>query len=181
MDQAVHLCMRIILIGFMCSGKTAVGRALAEALSIPHVDLDRKIEERVGPLQPWFIAYGEEAFRRAEREVLLESLELPSAVISAGGGTPCWGDNLDRMHAAGSVVYLHVPEDILVPRIERKGMDRPLLMGLKGADLHRRIKELLEAREQWYERAHAKVASVAEPSAVAEAILRTLGLKDQDR
>lgn len=181
MDQAVHLCMLIILIGFMCSGKTVVGRALAKALSIPHVDLDRKIEERVGPLQPWFIAHGEEAFRLMEREVLQESLELRNAVISTGGGTPCWGDNLERMLRAGNVIYLHVPEDILVPRIERKGLDRPLLMGLKGTELHRRIKELMDEREQWYERAHAKVASVHEPTAVAEDILRTLAQQDQDK
>ncbi len=181
MDQAVHLCMRIFLIGFMCSGKTVVGRSVAKALGVPHVDLDRTIEGRVGPLQSWFLANGEEAFRRLEQEVLLESLELPKAVISTGGGTPCWGDNLDRMLTAGKVIYLRVPEHILVPRIERKGLDRPLLMGLKGTALQSRVRELMDERRSWYERAPFHVTSVDEPAAVAEDILRMLAHQDQDK
>lgn len=64
----------IVLIGFMCSGKSTVGKALATLLSVPFSDIDRIVEQRVGPLVPFFNEHGEEAFRSLERQVLLEQL-----------------------------------------------------------------------------------------------------------
>jgi shikimate kinase len=86
----------IFLIGFMCSGKSRVGRELAQQLGVRHVDIDRVVEQRVGPLVPYFQQHGEAAFREREREVLLELLGERDLVVSTGGGTPMEGDNVEH-------------------------------------------------------------------------------------
>jgi len=158
------------LIGFMCSGKSRIGRELAPLLGLPFHDLDRLIEQRVGPIKPFFEREGEDAFRRIEAEVLLDLLASPPAVLSMGGGTPCEGDNLVRMKAAGTVVWLDVPMDVLMPRIERAGGDRPLLAGLKGEALHTRVDELLQPRIPFYRQADLLINATGTPPEVAHRI-----------
>ena len=158
------------LIGFMCSGKSRIGRELAPLLDLPFHDLDRVIEQRIGPIKPFFEREGEEAFRRIEAEVLQELLASPPALLSMGGGTPCEGDNLLRMKAAGTVVWLDVPLDVLLPRIERTGGDRPLLAGLKGEALRIRVEELLKPRLPIYQQADLRIHAVGAPLEVAERI-----------
>lgn len=159
--------MRIFLIGFMCSGKTTVGRALAPMLSLPFVDLDRAVEARVGPLLPYIQREGEEAFRVLEQEVLEEVIAGPPGVVATGGGTPTIGDNLRRMLATGMVLWLDVPMEVLMPRIERAGGDRPLLFGLKGDALRQRVETLFEGRVARYAEAHHVVPAEGDPQAVA--------------
>jgi len=166
--------MSILLIGFMCSGKSTVGRVLAPLLDLPFVDLDRVIEQRVGPLTPFFQQHGEEAFRIAERAALVELLAGPRSVIALGGGTPCEGDNLALMKASGTVVWLDVPMSALMPRIERAGGDRPLLFGLKGKELHAKVEELLAPRGPVYAQADIIVQAGAPPATVAERIMLAL-------
>ncbi len=149
--------MPIFLIGFMCSGKSLIGRDLAQAMGYRHYDLDRLIEQRVGPITPWFQKNGDAAFREVERKVLMELLNTDKAIISTGGGTPCESDNMDRMLQAGTVVYLDVPLNELVSRAEEKGGDRPLLFGLKGQELRTRIEELLADRSPVYDRAQMRI------------------------
>lgn len=161
---------RIFLIGFMCSGKTTVGRVLAPLLELPFMDLDREVEKRVGPLLPFIQREGEEAFRTIESEVLVELINGPLGVIATGGGTPCESDNMERLKAAGTVVWLDVPMERLMPRIERAGGDRPLLFGLKGDALRARVEELLEARTPVYAEADIIVQAGATPAEVAERI-----------
>lgn len=158
------------LIGFMCSGKSRIGRELAPLLTLPFHDLDRVIEQRVGPIKPFFEREGEEAFRQVEADVLAALLAGPTAVLSMGGGTPCTGDNLQRMKAAGTVVWLDVPLDVLMPRIERAGGDRPLLAGLKGDRLRARVEELLLPRLPIYRQAHVRVDAAGSPLEVVERI-----------
>jgi shikimate kinase len=166
--------MHVLLIGFMCSGKSTVGKVLSQLLGLPFFDLDRVIEQQVGPLMPFFRAHGEDAFRVLERKVLDELLKGPAAVIASGGGTPCEGDNLQRMKGAGTVVWLDVPNDALMPRIERAGGDRPLLAGLKGDVLQQRVSELLASREPVYAQADIIVQAAAEPVVVAQRIAQAL-------
>ena len=147
----------VFLVGFMCCGKTRVGRELAQLLGWRHIDLDRRIEEQVGPLQVYFAQRGEAAFRDLEREVLSGLLAVREVVISSGGGTPKSFDNMARMLEAGTVVFLDVPLGELMPRIIRSGGDRPLLMGLKGGDLELRVTTLLEERLPDYRRAHITI------------------------
>lgn len=166
--------MHVQLIGFMCAGKSRIGRELAPLLGLPFHDLDRVIEKRVGPIKPFFEREGEEAFRAVEAEVLHELLAGPSAVISMGGGTPCDGDNLQRMKAAGTVVWLDVPFDILMPRIERAGVDRPLLAGSKGEALRERVEILLAPRLPIYTQAHLRIGAVGKPEEIATRIAEEL-------
>lgn len=164
----------VALIGFMCSGKSTVGRLLAPQLGLPFRDLDRVIEERVGPLTLFFQREGEEAFRSIEREVLGELLSGPPVVISTGGGTPMSFDNMERLRAGSTTVWLDVPLDDLMPRIVRAGGDRPLLFGLKGDALHARVRELLDQRERTYAQADIIVQAAASPAVVADHIVRAL-------
>ena len=164
----------IFLVGFMCSGKTRVGRELAQLLGIRHVDLDRRIEEQVGPLQVYFAKEGEAAFRDLEREVLLGLLSVHDVVISTGGGTPMAFDNMERIRAAGTVIFLDVPMQELMTRIVRSGGDRPLLMGLKGSALEDRVATLLEDRMPAYHQAHIVVDGSGHASDVAARAVEAL-------
>ncbi|MBK8340519.1 MAG: hypothetical protein IPK99_11250 [Flavobacteriales bacterium] len=115
--------MLISLTGFMCSGKSRVGRALAHRLHVPFHDLDRLIEERIGgPITPFFLREGEAAFRAVETEVLLHTV----AHAEGGLGHRRW--NTCRSHAlmahaqaVGPVVLLNVPYEVLVQRIRKGG------------------------------------------------------------
>jgi shikimate kinase len=162
--------MRIFIIGFMCSGKSTVGRLLAARLGLPFIDIDRVVEARVGPLLPFIRDHGEAAFRAAEKEALEGLLGAEAAVIATGGGTPMHGDGLDRMTAAGTVVWLRIAPADLLPRIIRSGGDRPLLFGLKGDALAARVMALLSEREPVYARARLAVDASRPPEQVAEAI-----------
>lgn len=164
----------IFLIGFMCSGKTRVGRELAQHMGLRHIDIDRRIEERVGPLQPFFAKQGEAAFRELEREVLLDVIEDRDVVISTGGGTPLDPANMEAMFTFGTVVFLDVQERVLQQRIARSGGDRPLLLGLKGEELEDRVRQLLRERLPIYRRAHAAVPADGPPGTVAEAIVSAI-------
>jgi len=170
----------VFLVGFMCCGKTRVGRELAQLLGWCHIDLDRRIEEQVGPLQVYFAQRGEAAFRDLEREVLSGLLAVREVVISSGGGTPKSFDNMARMLEAGTVVFLDVPLGELMPRIIRSGGDRPLLMGLKGGDLELRVTTLLEERLPDYRRAHITIDASGSPEEVAGRIAQALG-SDQSK
>ncbi len=170
--------MRLFLIGFMCSGKSTVGKVLAQRMQLPFVDVDRMVEARVGPLLPYVQRHGEAAFREEETQVLDTLLVGPAAVIATGGGTPCQGQNMERMLAAGTVVWLDLPMGMLLPRIERSGGDRPLLFGLKGEALRHRVQQLLDERTDIYARAHIIVQAGVPPTEVAERIVSVLG---QDR
>ncbi len=168
--------MHVVLIGFMCSGKSTVGRALAPIMGLPFVDLDRLVEQRVGPLVPFFKEKGEAGFRIAEREALLEVLQGPPVVLATGGGTPCEVDNLQQMKDTGKVVWLDLPMDVLMPRIERTGGDRPLLFGLKGEALRSRVEELFAPREAVYAAADIIVQAGATPAVVAERIAKAISM-----
>lgn len=159
----------------MCSGKSTVGRLLAPLLGLPFTDLDRRIEQRVGPLLPFVQREGEEAFRQVEAEVLRAAVAEPVAVIAAGGGTPTVAGNLALLRAATHLVWLDAPMEALLPRIERAGGDRPLLHGLKGETLRARVQALLDARRPVYEQAAIRVDADAAPLVVAERIARALG------
>lgn len=160
----------------MCSGKSRVGRELAQQLGWRHLDTDRVVEQRVGPLVPFFHQHGEAAFREKEREVLLELLDASDVVVSTGGGAPQVGDNLARMRSAGKVVFLDVSMEPLMARIVRSGGDRPLLLGFQGAALRERVEALLSERMPIYAQADAVVRGDEAPQEVARRIRTVLGV-----
>ena len=87
--------MRIYLIGYMASGKSNLGQLLAEKLGYSFIDLDYLFEERFRiSVLDFFEKYDEDGFRKIERSILHETLEQDDVVISTGGGTPCFFDNM---------------------------------------------------------------------------------------
>jgi len=173
--------MRVFIIGFMCSGKSAVGRELAKLTGRRFTDIDRAIEQRIGPLLPWIQKNGEAAFRVEEALVLAELLQEEDVLVACGGGTPMAADNMDRMLAAGHVVFLEVDKPLLIERAKRVGGDRPLLFGLKDAALEARISELLAVREPVYRRAHWHVSAMGTPREAALKIAELAGWEIHDK
>ena len=166
--------MRVFLIGFMCSGKSHVGRELARVMHMRNLDIDRLIEQRIGRITPWFQAHGEAAFRALESSVLAEVVQQGDVIVSTGGGTPCEGDNMARMLRTGQVVFLDVPFDMLLERIERKGGDRPLLFALKGEPLRARVCDLMAQRVPVYKQATMRVLADTTPETIAARIHQAL-------
>lgn len=110
-EEAHHsqeeIMTRIILIGYMGAGKTTIGKALAQELGVPFYDLDWYIETRMRrTIKQIFDEKGEEGFRRIEHNMLHEVAEFENVVVSCGGGTPCFYDNIDYMNSQAQVVYL---------------------------------------------------------------------------
>ena len=98
---------RIFLIGYMGAGKTTVGKVLAERLGLSFIDLDFYVEGRFHKTIPQLFAErGEAGFRELERRMLREVAEFEDVLVSCGGGTPCFFDNMDFMNRAGQTVYL---------------------------------------------------------------------------
>jgi shikimate kinase len=144
----------IYLIGFMGSGKSTAGRRLAASLSYKFIDLDRKIEEKAGKTIPQIFSQdGEEIFRNIESEVLRNLDVSASCVVSTGGGTPCHGKNMDYMISSGLTVYLRMTPGQLARRLTDSSAERPLLKNVSGEALPSFIREKLEIREKWYNRA----------------------------
>jgi len=145
---------RIILIGYMGAGKTTVGRALAKELGLQFYDLDWYIENRRRMKVPEIFAeYGEEGFRQIEHNMLHEVAEFEDVVISCGGGTPCFFDNIDYMNRQAQVVYLRCEPEVLHGHLLMGKTERPLLKGKSPDELIAFIREQLCARELYYKKA----------------------------
>ena len=161
----------IILCGFMGCGKTSVGRRAAEFTGRELCDLDRYIEERAGmTVSEIFDRYGEEGFRRLERQAAREVAGTPGLIIASGGGTVLSPANVEAFHSAGGViVFLDAPLAALQERL-KNDKRRPLL---QVPDRRRVISELYEKRIPLY-RAAADVTidAGAPPVTVARRVAR---------
>ena len=146
--------IRIILIGYMGAGKTTVGKALAKALNVSFYDLDWYIETRMRrTVKQIFDQEGEEGFRRIEHNMLHEVAEFENVVVSCGGGTPCFYDNIDYMNAQGQVVYLKASPEVLYVHLKMGKGVRPLLLNKTPDEVRQFIVEQLAYREQFYSKA----------------------------
>ena len=145
---------RIILIGFMGAGKTTIGRQLALALGLQFYDLDWYIEMRYHKkVSEIFAEEGEEYFRDLERRMLHEVAEFEDVVISCGGGTPCFGDNMQYMNQQAETVYLKLEPEVLAMHLSMGRTVRPLILNKTGDELLSYIKETLKTREPFYTQA----------------------------
>lgn len=165
--------MRVYLTGFMGSGKTTVGRLLADRLGCVFVDLDATIVERAGKsIVALFAEVGEPGFRALEREALVATLALPEAVVATGGGTVTLRDFAELVHRNGVAVWLHPPFATIARRIGSLGkLDRPLFRSEEQA------LQLYRERLPAYRRADVTVEvsddeSAAEVAARIELLLR---------
>ena len=146
--------VRIIIIGYMGSGKTTVGKALSKTLGIPFYDLDWYIESRMRKtVAQIFAERGEEGFRKIERNMLHEVAEFEDVIISCGGGTPCFFDNMDYLNEQGDTVYLKAEPEVLYGHLLMGKTVRPLLVGKSKGELLQFINEQLQVREPYYSRA----------------------------
>lgn len=144
----------IYLIGFMGSGKSTTGYKLARKLAFAFVDLDdfiiRKYTQSISEL---FKKHGESGFREIERKALEELSKSSNCVISCGGGTPCFLNNMELMNSSGTTIYLQTDSEILLRRLFRSNKDRPLLEGKTEEELRVYINQLLSERKRYYEQA----------------------------
>lgn len=142
---------RIIIIGYMGAGKTTVGKALSKELNIPFYDLDWYIESRMRKTVPQIFAErGEEGFRKIEHNLLHEVAEFENVIISCGGGTPCFYDNMDYLNAQGDTVYLKASPEVLYGHLKIGKTERPLLKNKTPEEMQEYIREQLDKREQYY-------------------------------
>ena len=145
---------RIILIGYMGSGKTTVGKVLSRELNLPFYDLDWYIENRMHKsIHQIFEEKGEEGFRKIERNLLHEVAEFENVIISCGGGTPCFFDNIGYINQQGESVYLKCRADVLSAHWRRGKTIRPLLLNKTNEEVELFISEQLAQRESFYSQA----------------------------
>ncbi len=145
---------RIILIGYMGAGKTTVGKALGKELGMMFYDLDWYIESRMRKtVSQIFAEKGESGFREIERNMLHEVAEFENIILSCGGGTPCFFDNMEYMNGQGPVVYLKASPDVLYKHLLMGKGDRPLLKNKTHDELIQFITEQLAQREKFYSQA----------------------------
>ncbi|MBC34926.1 MAG: shikimate kinase [Bacteroidetes bacterium] len=150
--------MRIFLIGYMGSGKSTVGRKLATRLGMDLIDLDDYIESKYKiAIHDFFEKYDEAAFRKIESDMLIEVSQKDNLIISTGGGTPCFNDNIEIINKSGLSVYVKMHPKSLYTRLINAKRIRPLVRDLKGDELLTRIENHLAERSQFYEQAHLTV------------------------
>ena len=145
---------RIILIGYMGAGKTTVGKELAKELGLMFYDLDWYITSRMRrTVAQIFEENGEEGFRKVERAMLHEVAEFEDVVLSCGGGTPCFFDNMDYMNERGETVYLKASPEVLYTHLSMGKSVRPLLLNKTPEEVKVFVKEQLAEREHFYSKA----------------------------
>lgn len=138
----------------MGSGKSTLGKRLANKLGLVHLDLDEYFEQKFKTsITLFFERFGENQFRKIEHEVLKEVIEnYDNIVISTGGGTPCYYNNMDLMNTYGSTIYLKLPAGVLASRLSNSPFryKRPKLKGLDKNTMLETVTAHLAEREAFY-------------------------------
>lgn len=147
--------MKIFLVGFMGAGKTTIGRKLARALDFEFYDSDLYFEEKFHfSIYKFFEVFGEQKFREFERDILMELFENnQDMIISTGGGTACFYENMKLMNGEGITVYVKMHLKSLKHRLLNAKRPRPAIHGLNENEMELFIKRLLTEREKFYEQA----------------------------
>lgn len=147
--------MKIFLLGFMGTGKSYWGRRWATQHHLRFFDLDTEIEQHTRLTIPQlFEQYGETYFREQERERLHHFEKEDNFILSTGGGTPCFYDNMRWMKQHGLTVYLDTPLSVLKERLAREKAHRPLVKHLNEQEMEDFIKNSIQKREIYYKQAH---------------------------
>ena len=141
----------IFIIGFMGSGKSTLGRALARATGRQFIDLDSYIEQRFhANVRDIFAARGEQGFRDIERRMLHEVSEFENVIVACGGGTPCFFDNMEVMNSRGTTVMLETSHQKLLTRLKMGRHRRPLIANMTDEELEAYIQSALDSRMPFY-------------------------------
>jgi len=166
--------MKFFIIGYMYSGKSTVGKQLAKKLKFDFLDTDIYFEEHYQTsISEYFAKYGEPAFRTAERKILEDLQSYPNnAIISTGGGFPCFNNNMELMKEMGVVIYLEASVGAIYKRFEKSTVQRPLLKGLSKEEAICKISNQLAEREVFYKQANVTLSA---ENVNFEALLQVLG------
>lgn len=140
----------------MGSGKSTQGKKLAKVLRSTFIDLDTYVSKEEGlTVQEIFTKKGEDYFRQAETENLKKIIARPGqAVVSMGGGSVCFNDNIKKVRSAGLVIYIKMSPEALYQRLSKSKTERPLLQNKSPEETLIFIKTLLKKREKFYNKAH---------------------------
>ena len=151
--------MKLFVVGYMASGKTTFGKALAEKLGTTFIDLDQYIEEKSSKtISQIFLDLGEEGFRELEKECLHNAvMSEPDAVIACGGGTPCFFDNMEFLNQQGITIFLETSIPVLISRLIEENNKRPIMAGKSDDEIRQkvlsqlcdRLPHYLEAKMKW--------------------------------
>ncbi|MCR5659909.1 MAG: shikimate kinase [Bacteroidales bacterium] len=151
---------RIYIVGYMGAGKTTAARRLAQRLGWEVVDTDAMFEEKYKiSVNNFFNKYDEPLYRKLESEVLKETENLKNTVISTGGGTACYFDNMEWMNQHGLTVFLRISEKAVVDRLLHAKRKRPLAVGKSEEELIEFVAQHYTSRLPFYEQAQITVKS----------------------
>jgi shikimate kinase len=151
--------LRIFLVGMMGSGKTYWADKLKKKLKIPAYDLDNLVEiMEEQTIAEMFAEKGEEYFRKEESKMLRLFKEKKSFILSCGGGTPCFNDNMQWMNKNGITVWLNETVEVLSGRLAEEKEQRPLIKDLDDDGLKEFLQRKLEERKEYYEQAKYKLS-----------------------
>jgi shikimate kinase len=146
--------MKSYLIGYMGSGKSTLGYSLAESLGFKLIDLDVEFETKYKiSISDFFKKYGESAFRELEHKLLTDFSNETDLVISTGGGTPCFHQNMGFMNLTGLTIYLKASPELLLQRIQTSARKRPLFQLMENNKPLQKITDHLQSRLAYYEQA----------------------------
>ena len=146
--------MRFFLLGFMGTGKTYWGRLWALQHGMDFFDLDTEIEKEAKmTIKEMFEQFGETYFREKEKQALQRFGDRDNFILSTGGGTPCFYDNMQWMNGTGVTIYLDTPVQILKDRLSKEKDHRPLLKNLDDNDLIPFIENNINKRNKFYNQA----------------------------
>ena len=150
--------MFIFVLGYMASGKTTFGKALAEKLNYRFIDLDQFIVENYGAeISEIFEKNGEEGFREIEKEMLRKTLSSEeNTVVACGGGTPCFFDNMEFMNREGLTVFMETSTPVLIERLQAENEKRPLVAGKSDEEIREKVLSQLCDRLPFYMEAKLK-------------------------
>ncbi len=165
----------IFLIGYMCSGKTTLGRALGKVAAVDYIDLDELIEREQGmSVGEIFASRGEDAFRRLEAEALARVARMDNVIVGCGGGTACREENMALMEEAGVTVLLEADRERMISRLLEGRRKRPRIASLTDEEIVRLMERDLESRRVYYERAKERFDSslLETPAEVAGSVER---------
>lgn len=146
----------------MGSGKSTLGRSLANKLGYAFVDLDKAVEQRAAQtIAELFTTHGESYFRRLETETLHTLSTHDNTVVSTGGGTPCFDDNMQYMLSNGITIYLKHDPKTLYNRLIHAKIERPLVRDKSPAELMEYIEQTMNDREQFYGQAQVIIGNAS--------------------
>lgn len=173
--------MRIFLIGYMGSGKSTFGKKLANKLGYEFIDLDHRIESQSGKsINEIFESEGENGFRSLESKVLHQQAELNRVVISVGGGTPCFNNNMKTMLESGLTIYLELTPKSLFDRLKNAKAKRPIIKDKTDDQLLAFIEQHLNERIPFYSQAKLHVNGLSISKNTMDNLIQTIAKEAAD-